>query len=217
MTKRILLAAFALFLLSVVPTQAQVTVQLGGLGNNLGGTVAGDSIGPYTGTVNGVYTQFFCIDFATNVGAGASWNAVVTLLANSSSYVNTLQYTNNGKSNAIALNNYLVMAYLATQAETALAANNFTALAQDQFAIWSFTGGPDPYGTNATLLAAAQAAVTGGFTVTGWQILSPAPLGSGGQEFLVATPESPSTVLFMLGIVLVAVAAAYRKMQQRAA
>jgi PEP-CTERM motif len=85
---------------------------------------------------------------------------------------------------------------------------------EDQRAIWSFTGGIDPYGTLAALLAQAQTAVSGGFTVSGWEILTPdAVPGNRGQEFLLeATIPEPSTILLLLaGLGLAAIVSGFCK------
>jgi hypothetical protein len=70
--------------------------------------------------------------------------------------------------------------------------------AMDQYAIWSFTGGPNPYGTNSTLVAAALAAVQGGFSGQGWEILT--PTGSAGQEFLIFVPEPGELILLIVSL-----------------
>jgi len=74
---------------------------------------------------------------------------------------------------------YLEMAWLMTQM---LGTTNQQQKAMDQYAVWSFTGGPDPYGTNSKLVAAALAGIKG-FSGQGWEILGPS--GTAGQEFLV--------------------------------
>jgi len=237
MSPRMVLAVVVLLLCAVIPTQAQVTVTLGGPDNNNGffetypnshGGNTTVSMSPYSGTIdNGttsVHAVFYCLDFSTPVGNGQSWNGQITLLANSSDYTNTLQYTLTGN-NATSEHNYLEMAWLITQEQAALSVGNTIAAAHDDWAIWSFTDAtaapaiglnPDPYGTNASLLAQAQAAISTGFTVSNWQIITPTGTMPG-QEFLVPTPEQPSVVLFLLGIMLFVVAAAFRKTQQRTA
>jgi hypothetical protein len=82
--------------------------------------------------------------------------------------------------------------------------------AMDQYAIWSFTGGPNPYGSNSSLVAAALAAVNAGFSGQGWEILT--PTGSAGQEFLifVGVPEPAELVMLLIGLA-VAMLAARRK------
>jgi hypothetical protein len=72
--------------------------------------------------------------------------------------------------------------------------------AEFQWAIWSFSGGGNPYGTNSSLDANALKAVQNGFTGSGWEILTPA--GSYGQEFLVQTPEPGTLGLLLPGLVL---------------
>lgn len=71
--------------------------------------------------------------------------------------------------------------------------------AEDQFAIWSLTGGPDPYGTDGSIVPAAIAAVQAtGFNGAGSEILT--PTGSTGQEFLVNTPEPSILILLVIGL-----------------
>jgi hypothetical protein len=48
-------------------------------------------------------------------------------------------------------------------------------------------------------LAAASAAVSGGYTAQGWEILTP-DNGTHGQEFLVQTPEPGSLALLGIGL-----------------
>lgn len=84
----------------------------------------------------------------------------------------------------------------------------------DQYAIWSFTGGPNPYGTNSTLVAAALAAVQGGFSGQGWEILT--PTGSAGQEFLifVGVPEPAELLVILIGLAFVALATRTKRCTQ---
>jgi hypothetical protein len=128
-----------------------------------------------------------------------SQHSGATLLANSPSYVNTLQFQLAG-SNSTALNNYLEMAWLITQLQAAIDANDVNTAAQDEWAIWSFTGGLDPYGTNSTLLSEAQLAVQNGFTVSNWEILTP-DTGQVGQELIVMpTPETGTLIFLLAGV-----------------
>jgi hypothetical protein len=154
----------------------------------------GYGIGPYGGTLNGQSAQFYCVDFIHNITGNSGWNAVVTGLTNATGYTST------------RLNNqtiYLEIAYLLTQM---MAAPTHTLQAEYQWAIWSFSGGGDPYGTNSTLDANAFNAVQNvGFTVSGWEILT--PTGTYGQEFIVRTPEPGTLALLcagLLGMILVA-------------
>jgi hypothetical protein len=97
---------------------------------------------------------------------------------------------------------YLELAWLVTQM---MSTNNQLQQAKDQFAIWSFTGGPNPYGTNSSLVAAALTAVNGGFTGQGFQILT--PTGSLGQEFLVYSVAEPAAALMLvIGLIMLGIA-----------
>jgi len=184
--------------------------------------LTGTSMSPYSGTLNGQAVEFICVDATTGLASTASWTATATALTNPFSYANTLQFQLTG-SNSTAQTNYLEIAYLITQLLTNLdLANQADAAhqnsletfygelaAQDQWAIWSFTppsaalGNPDPYGTNASLVATAQAAVQGGFTVSNWEILTPdsdipGRTGAPGQEVIVVPTPEPATVVLLL-------------------
>jgi hypothetical protein len=140
--------------------------------------------------------------FADN--GNTSWSATVTGLNAS-----------NGAFGSTRLDNkktYLEMAWLITQMN---AVSNQAEKAQYQWAVWSFSGGNDPYAGGDVLIGDALAAVLGGFGGKGWEILT--PTGSYGQEFLVAdpgpltttTPEPSSMLLF--GTVVLGMAFALRK------
>lgn len=139
-------------------------------------------IPPYGGTLNGQAAQFFCVDFSTPIWGGESWKVSVTNLTGSD-----FSLTKLGNQTS-----YLEMAWLITQM---MGATTQQQKVMDQYAIWSFTGGPDPYGSNGTLVAAALAGIKG-LNAQGWEILT--PTGSAGQEFLVFVSE-PST-LMLLGV-----------------
>jgi hypothetical protein len=192
--KAILCISFLLFL-SATPLLAD-NVQFTGTAA-FDDPATGTSMSPYSGSLNGQAADFFCVDFSTAVSSTAGWTATPTLLTNSSSsYQSTLQFQLTA-SNATALNNYLEMSWLITQLQNALNANDISAAAQDEWAIWSFTGGLDPYGTNSTLLGKAQLAVQAGFSVSGWEILTP-DAGQRGQEVIVVPTPEPSTFALLL-------------------
>jgi len=154
----------------------------------------GYGIPPYGGTLNGKSAQFFCVDFSTPIYAGQSWQVNVTSLTGSS-----FSLTRLGNQTT-----YLEMAWLVTQM---MSTTNQLQQAKDQYAIWSLTGGPNPYGTNSSMIAAALAAVQSGFTGAGWEILT--PTGAAGQEFLffVGVPEPGQLLLLLVGLGIVAIAA----------
>lgn len=193
MSKRsVLLAALtALVLTFVIPGNAKAdTVYVDGtyaFANN------GFGIPPYGGTLNGQAASFYCVDFSTPIWGGESWQVTVTSLAGSN-----FSLTRLGNQTS-----YLEMAWLITQM---MSATSQLQKAMDQYAIWSFTGGPNPYGSNSSLVAAALAAVNAGFSGQGWEILT--PTGSAGQEFLifVGVPEPAELVMLLIGMAVLTLA-----------
>jgi PEP-CTERM motif len=183
---KILLVA-AIALASLAPSAfADSTVYFNGsyaFGDN------GYGIPPYGGTLNGQAANFYCVDFSHDITGGMSWSAAVTPVVVGGNYSST--YLNNG-------NDYLLFAYLLTQmGET----TNQTQIAEDQWAIWSFTdGGYDPYGAAnlASIINAAEANL-GTFNPAGWEILTP-DNGTYGQEFMYFVPEPSSMLLLALGL-----------------
>jgi hypothetical protein len=151
----------------------------------------GYGIPPYGGTLNGQSAAFYCVDFTTTIQAGDTWSVWVTSLTGSN-----FSSTNLGNKTA-----YLEMAWLVTQM---MGASTQLQQAKDQFAIWSFTGGPNPYGTNGSLVSAALAAVNAGFTGQGFTILT--PTGSKGQEFLIFSVAEPAELLMLaIGLIMLGV------------
>lgn len=161
----------------------------------------GYGIPPYGGTLNGQSASFYCVDFSTPIWAGESWQVTVTSLTGSNFSLTKLQNQTS----------YLEMAWLITQM---MGTTSQMQKAADQYAIWSFTGGPNPYGTNSTLVAAALAAVQGGFSGQGWEILT--PTGSAGQEFLVfvGVPEPAELLMLLIGLTVVALATRTKRGRQ---
>jgi hypothetical protein len=156
----------------------------------------GVGIPPYGGTLNGQAEEFYCVDFSHDISSGDSWDVAITPITNSANYSGTYLFTG---SNATTETIYEEFAWLITQEQ---ASSNQNAIAADQWAIWSLSGGSDPYSGSesaATLLAAASAAVSGGYTAQGWEILTP-DNGTHGQEFLVQTPEPGSLALLGIGL-----------------
>ncbi|MGB6199648.1 MAG: PEP-CTERM sorting domain-containing protein [Candidatus Acidiferrales bacterium] len=156
----------------------------------------GYGIPPYGGTLNGQSAEFYCVDFSHDIVSGDTWNAVITPLTNTANYSSTYQYTGSNASTEFI---YQEFAWLLTQAQDS---TDQTAIAADQWAIWSLSGGSDPFtgaDSASTLLADAQAAVDAGFTGQGWEILTP-DVGSYGQEFMVQTPEPGAMALLGIGL-----------------
>ena len=184
MRLRALACMLGLLVLSFAGVAKADTVKVDGtyaFGNN------GYGIPPYGGTLNGVGGQaFYCVDFSSTIAAGYTWQVTVTSLTGSN-----FSSTKLGNQTT-----YLAMAWLITQM---MGTTNQLQQAKDQYAIWSFTGGPNPYGTNSALVAAALAAVKAGFSGAGWEILS--PTGSLGQEFLifVGVPEPAMLLMLLIG------------------
>jgi hypothetical protein len=197
--RKILLVA-AIALASFAPSAfADSTVYFDGsyaFGNN------GYGIPPYGGTLNGQPANFYCVDFSHDITGGMSWSAAVTPVTVGGNYGST--YLGNPGSatyagnNTAAGNDYLLFAYLLNQMGQT---TDQTQLAEDQWAIWSFTdGGYDPYGAAnlAAILAGAEANLSS-FNPAGWEILTP-DNGTYGQEFMTYVPEPSSVLLLALGL-----------------
>lgn len=154
-----------------------------------GGYAFGDNgygIPPYQGTLNGQDASFYCVDFTHDITGNTTWQATVTALASAANY----SQTRFGDGTT-----YLEMAWLLDQS---IVSSNQTMQAELQWAVWSFSGGGDPYGTNSQLVSEALSAVDNGFTASNWEILT--PTGSYGQEFLVNTPEPSTWELLAIGL-----------------
>src|SRR6266851_7118553 len=153
----------------------------------------GYGIPPYGGTLNGQTESFYCVDFSHEIQAGQSWNVSIASLTGSS-----FSSTRLGDQST-----YMVMAYLITQ----MMSPGVTQLqkAADQYAIWSFSGGPaNPYGNTTAIITTALAGMkSSGFTGQEWEILT--PTGSLGQEFLVYVPEPGALLLLVIGMLLIGI------------
>lgn len=152
-------------------------------------------IPPYGGTLNKQSESFYCVDFSSSIKAGDSWYVNITGLSGSSFSLTRLG----------SQTSYLEMAWLITQM---MGTTTNDQKAAYQFAIWSFTGGPN-YSTNTTLVAAALAAVQHGYNGQGWEILT--PTGGIGQEFLIYVPEPPQLLMFVVGLLVLGLATQKRR------
>jgi hypothetical protein len=159
----------------------------------------GSGIPPYGGTLNGQSQSFYCVDFSHPIQAGDTWSVTITSLTGSN-FSST--YLGNQTS-------YLAMAWLITQM---MGTTNQLQIAKDQYAIWSLSGGPNPYGTNSAIVAAALAAVKAGFTGQGWEILT--PTGSLGQEFLIMVPEPTVLLVLLIGLMILGFAMRNRRVAE---
>lgn len=207
MLQRIAIWCVAVFVLGVLPTRGDsVTINTSNVAA-FQDSLTGDEMSPYAGTFDGQAAELFCVDFNSHISLGSSWTVDVTPLTDTSNYANTLQGNET---------TYLEFAWLIEQISASLSSPtpDYTAAAEYEFALWSFTGGPDPYGTNATLVGDAEAAVSDGFTASDWLILTPNPTDSGQEFMVIATPEPSSLVLLALGVLAVA-GAASRSRKQR--
>jgi hypothetical protein len=118
----------------------------------------GYGIPPYGGTLNGQAASFYCVDFSHDITGGDSWLALTTPVTPGGSYGST--YLKNGT-------DYLEFAWLLTQMTDT---TNQTDQAAYQWAIWSLTGGSDPFtgaDSASSLLSVAYWAVTHGYTGLG--------------------------------------------------
>jgi hypothetical protein len=150
---------------------------------------SGFGIPPYGGTLDGIAAHFDCVDFSHEITGGMTWTAFVTPLTTTADYSNTYLKDET---------KYMEMAWLITQMS---GTKDLTKKAEDQWAIWTFTGAIDPYGYlgaggATTLIGEALTAVNGGWTAQDMEILTPIR-NNYGQEFIAPTPEPAS--LFLLG------------------
>jgi hypothetical protein len=152
----------------------------------------GYGIPPYGGTLNGQTEAFYCVDFTHDIKAFDIWNVNITSLTGSS-----FGSTRLGSGSQ---SSYMLMAYMITQMMGSGLTQ--TQIAAEQYAIWSFSGGPaNPYGNTAAIIAAALAGMASShFTGQGWEILT--PTGNVGQEFLVHVPEPGVLLLLVIGLIL---------------
>jgi hypothetical protein len=160
-------------------------------------------IPPYGGSLNGVKESFYCVDFSSTIAPPYSWGVNITTLTGSN--------FSSTKLGSGAQTAYLEMAWLITQM---MGATTNGQKAAYQFAIWSFTGGPN-YSANSALVAAALAAVQNGFKGQEWEILT--PTGSTGQEFLIHVPEPAELLMLVIGLIVLGLATHKRRVARASA
>jgi len=187
---RIFLMVAAVAVASLAPSAfADSLVTVDGsyaFGNN------GYGIPPYGGTLDGTSAQFYCVDFSHEIGGGDFWYAISTPVTPGGNYSSTFL----GSASA-----YEEIAWLLTQEISAPDQNTAAAY---QWAIWSLTGGNDPYTgllSASVLVFEAQLAVKLGYTGAGWTILTPDTAHNQyGQEFMIRTPEPGTLLLLIVGL-----------------
>ncbi len=91
--RKLPLLLLSLLLLSVAASADTVTVQMTGVN---GASNNGYYIDPYRGTVNGVGTTLWCVDFRHDVWIGDQWQANVTKLTDTSDLSKTNLYNTYG-------------------------------------------------------------------------------------------------------------------------
>jgi len=224
------LTAVALLVFASASSFAQTTtVANANVGN---ATVVGNVyVDPYTATVGGVNSTYvICDDWSDNTYIGESWTANVGTIG--STLTGTPLFGNQPQVYAEAA--WLATQLLANPTNQTLQAEISFAIWEltYPYAPHPESPGPTAYlagltasgipgltasaiqsaisGTPSSigLLAQANAAVNGGYTGSGWEILTPV-VGTPGppQEFLVYTPESSAVILFgadMLGLAALA-------------
>jgi len=230
-----LTAVFVVVFASASFAQSTTSITITGVGDSSSVTNSSAGFGvyvdPYTATVGGgAPTSVICDDWSDNTDIGESWTANVSTVASVSSGNMTPLFAPGAAQPVSVLTPgqlYDEAAWLGTQ--LLANSNNPTKLAEYSFAIWELTytyaptkelpapttflaGSPDASYQSAItgLINQAEAAVAGGYSGAGWEILTPVT-GTPGppQEFLVYTPESSSTLMFgadllgLLGLVLV--------------
>lgn len=215
MIRRLLISALLAFF-ACIPVFADSFNQTLAFSSSTGAPVSdGFSISPYAGTLNGQPTDFNCVDFSHDFGVPTTWNAVATPLSSSASFANTLQFALNGGNSAVAYHNYLEMAWLITQLHINLSDNDLGDATLDQLAVWTFSGYQNNNPANEAfingLLAEANSVVQGGFTASGWEVLTPVYANfPNSQEMLIASESSTISFLLLGGLAALAVALFWR-------
>ena len=219
-----LLVAFTMMLLPAsLSAYSITTLDWVSAGNNPQGYYY---VSPYTAQVKGSPQQLtlYCIDFNHEVAPPLEWNAVIEPLAFSN--FSNFQYASLGTP-ASTWDKYQAAAWLITQLSNVAGSTSQAQYqrAVFQYAAWkifvdpahigAFSGSQSAVGGAAfanqvtTAYNNAFAAVQGGYTATGWQIVSPYPAGNidSVQEFLTPGPPAltpapePGSILLLSSVV----------------
>jgi hypothetical protein len=229
------LTVVAVFVFASASFAQTTQITLTNVGDNA--TVTNSSAGfgvyvdPYVATIgtgaSAVSTYAICDDWSDNTSVGETWTANVNTLSPLSGTPLFASSTSNPNGSTTPGTLYNELAWLGTQ--LLASPTDPTNQVETSFAIWELTYGyaptpeiPGPtlflsgssyagdQGTVNTLMAEAAAAVKGGYSGSGWEILTPVANTPGPpQEFLVYTPESSAAVVFgadmvgLLGLVFV--------------
>jgi len=236
------IAAVLLFASASFAQTTTMTLTGVGNGAIVWGSQFGVYVDPYTATVGGVPgTSVVCDDWSNDSYLNESWTANVISVTSLNNGTNTaspmfgaLSAAQNPTPNPVSLTQaqlYDEVAWLASN----LMANptNYNNQVATSFALWELTysaagsGQEIPTPTNFlsgsaqsglqstvnSLLGQAQTAMLGGYTGTGWSILTPIPgtilPNNEGvpQEFLVDTPVPEASTIVMFGVAALALLA----------
>jgi hypothetical protein len=216
--ERFMKAALTIILagLVVVPGLFADNLQWDSAGNN---PVGNYYVSPYTATdtTTGAVLTLYCIDFNHEVAPPYNWVANINPLTESA--VPLLQYGASGSQSTV-WTEYETAAYLI---EELTGTTDSHQQAIFQYAAWeifldsghtaAFDNSVNAVGGTfaadiSNALGAAESAVAGGWTPTGWEVVTPDPKGlpDSTQEFLVDAPVPEPSALVLLATVLAGLA-----------